>query len=60
MDILPLPTGTRDLLLAFLAAVYPANSAQTRLGNAPDGAIAWQVQSALDDFSDFSAFTEAA
>lgn len=58
--ILPLPTGTRRLLLDFLAAVYPAHSAQTRLGNQPDAAIAWQAQSALDDFADHAAFVVAA
>lgn len=58
--ILPLPTGARRLLLDFLAAVYPANSAQARLSNQPDGAIAWQVQSALDDHADYSAFVVAA
>lgn len=58
--ILPLPAGTRRLLLDFLAAVYPPNAAQTRLGNQPDAAIAWQVMSALDDFADYSAFVVAA
>jgi hypothetical protein len=58
--ILPLPSGTRRLLLDFLAAVYPAGCAQARLTGQPDAAIAWQVQSALDDFADFSAFVAAA
>jgi hypothetical protein len=51
----PLPPGVRPLLLDILARCYPANAAQTRLGNAPDAAIAWQVQSCLDDYSDADA-----
>ncbi len=53
--IRPLPTGARALLLGFLALVYSPGDAQARLGNAPDAAIAWQVQSALDDFADYAA-----
>jgi hypothetical protein len=55
MDILPLPAGMRDLLLQILALGYPAGYAQTRLSNAPDAAIAWQVQSCLDDYADHAA-----
>jgi hypothetical protein len=52
---LPLPAGTRRMLLDFLAACYEPTDAQARLANAPDAAIAWQAQSALDDFADFQA-----
>lgn len=50
----PLPTGARELLLRFLDLAYQdwPGCAQTNLHNAPDAAIAWQVQSALDDFAD--------
>lgn len=56
-----LPNGARELLLRFLDLAYQEwpHCAQTNLHNAPDGAIAWQVQSALDDFADFSSFKEA-
>lgn len=54
----PLPANTRELLLAFLAAVYPPDCAQARLSNAPDGEIAWQCQSALDDFADYTALED--
>lgn len=60
MQTQALPAGARDHLLAFLAAVYPANTPQTRLSNAPDAAIAWQCQSALDDFADHAALEEMA
>lgn len=53
--IAPLPAGMRSALLHVLAIAYPKNAAQRRLGNAPDAAIAWTVQSALDDFADFTA-----
>jgi hypothetical protein len=49
---IPLPHGMRALLLDVLDLAYPNGAAQRRLGNAPDSAIAFQVQSALDDFSD--------
>jgi hypothetical protein len=52
---LPLPKGMRPLLLDILAIGYPGDYAQARLSNAPDAAIAWQVQSMLDDYADFSA-----
>jgi hypothetical protein len=52
---LPLPIGMRTLLLAVLTAGYPSGAAQTRLSNASDGAIAWQCQSMLDDYSDHGA-----
>jgi hypothetical protein len=52
---LPLPIGMRALLLAILTAGYPSGAAQTRLSNAPDGAIAWQCQSMLDDYADHDA-----
>jgi hypothetical protein len=48
----PLPAGMRDLLLGVLAIAYPDGAAQRRLSNAEDSAVAWQVQSALDDYSD--------
>jgi hypothetical protein len=53
--MLPLPSGMRSHLLAILAIRYPANFPQTRLGNAPNAAIAWQVQSMLDDYADAGA-----
>jgi hypothetical protein len=53
--ISPLPAGMRAHLLAILDLGYPAGFPQTRLSNAPDGAIAWQVQSMLDDYSDYAA-----
>ena len=59
----PLPAGMRKLLLDVLALAYPAGAPQTRLSNAPDGAIAWQCQSMLDDFADHTVlqtFREAA
>ena len=52
---LTLPTGMRALLLAILSAGYPEGAAQTQLANAPDEAIAWQVQSMLDDYADADA-----
>jgi hypothetical protein len=55
-EISPLPAGMRDLLLAILALAYPAGYAQTRLHNQHDAAIAWQVQSCLDEYADYSAF----
>ena len=51
----PLPPGMRARLLEILAIGYACNCSQTRLGNAPDAAIAWQVQSMLDDFADYEA-----
>jgi hypothetical protein len=48
----PLPHGMRDLLLNLLTLAYPKGAPQTRLSDAPDGTIAWQVQSMLDDFAD--------
>jgi hypothetical protein len=53
--ILPLPAGMRAHLLAALALGYPAAAAQARLSNAPDAAIAWQVQSMLGDYADYAA-----
>ena len=53
--IRPLPPGMRARLLEILAIGYACNCSQTRLGNAPDSAIAWQVQSMLDDYSDYGA-----
>jgi hypothetical protein len=53
--IAPLPAGMRPLLLALLSLGYDAGDAQARLGNAPDSAIAWQVQSMLDDYADYAA-----
>ncbi len=47
-----MPAGMRAHLLAILALGYQPGAAQTRLGNAPDAAIAWQVQSMLDDYAD--------
>lgn len=52
--LLPLPAGMRGLLLDVLAVGYPVGAAQTRMGNASDSAIAWQVQSMLDDHADFN------
>jgi len=49
---LPLPAGMRGLLLSILDLAYPNGAAQRRLSNAPDSAIAFQVQSTLDDYSD--------
>lgn len=46
-----LPNGMREVLLQVLAIGYPPNTPQTRLSNAPDSIIAWQVQSMLDDFA---------
>ncbi len=43
--------GMRPLLLELLRLAYPAHAAQARMSNAPDGAVAWQVQSMLDDFA---------
>lgn len=54
--------GMRPLLLELLRLAYPAGAAQTRLSNATDGAVAWQVQSCLDDFASYDdrrAFTIA-
>jgi hypothetical protein len=51
---LPLPFGMRAPLLQLLSLGYPAGAAQTRLDNAPDAAIAWQVQSMLDDYADYA------
>ena len=45
-----MPTGLRAALLVALALAYPADAAQAHMDNAPDRAIAWQVQSMLDDF----------
>ncbi len=59
-DILPLPAGARELLLQLLDIGYRAGMPQTRLRNAPDAAIAWQVQSMLDDYADHAAVEEAA
>jgi hypothetical protein len=56
IDRSPLPTGMRDRLLAILELGYPANAPQARLGNAPDAAIAWQVQSMLDEYADPDGF----
>lgn len=44
-----MPTGLRNVLLAALALAYPADAAQAHMDNSPDAAIAWQVQSMLDD-----------
>ena len=52
---LPLPKGGRELLLSFLSLAYPPQFAQARLHGAPDAAIAWQVQSCLDEFADYRA-----
>jgi hypothetical protein len=54
----PLPSGARPLLLALLDLAYPGGSPQRQLQDAPDGAIAWQVQSLLDDFSDHQQMPE--
>lgn len=59
-DVLPLPAPMRRLLLDLLSLGYPAGAAQANLGTAPDGAVAWQVQSMLDDYADHSAFAHEA
>jgi hypothetical protein len=55
---LPLPHGMRALLLDVLALAYPAGAAQARLHNAPDAAVAWQVQSMLDDHASHETLSE--
>jgi hypothetical protein len=56
IDRSPLPTGMRAHLLAILDLGYPSDAQQTRLGTAPDAAIAWMAQSMLDDYADYAAF----
>ncbi len=55
-ETLPLPAAMRRLLLELLSHGYPADAAQANLRDAADGAIAWQVQSMLDDYADVRAF----
>ena len=50
----PLPAKMRSLLLQVLDLGYRPGSPQTLLSNAPDGAIAWQVQSMLDEYADYA------
>jgi hypothetical protein len=49
----PLPPAAREALLAFLAAVYPAEAAQAQMRDASDSSVAWQCQSALDDYAEY-------
>ena len=55
----PMPPRLRWLLLEALDAAYPEGAPQRQLRDAPDAAVAWQVQSCLDDYADFGAVVEA-
>jgi len=57
--MLPLSPAMRRLLLDLLRLGYAPDDAQANLAHAPDAAVAWQVQSMLDDYADFSAFLVA-
>lgn len=48
----------RAALLRVLDLGYPEGSAQRTLDGEPDGAIAWQVQSLLDDYADYTQMPE--
>lgn len=51
----PMSPDLRAALLRVLdLGGYPEGSAQRQLHDQPDGAIAWQVQSLLDDWSDYT------
>jgi hypothetical protein len=52
--ISPLPPKMRSLLLQVLDLGYLAGAPQTLLSNAPDGAVAWQVQSMLDGYAEYA------
>lgn len=54
--MLPLSPAMRRLLLELLSLGYAPDDAQANLAGAPDAAIAWQVQSMLDDYADYAAF----
>jgi hypothetical protein len=53
--MLPLSPAMRRLLLELLSLGYAPGDAQANLAAAPDAAVAWQVQSMLDDFADYQA-----
>lgn len=53
--MLPLSPAMRRLLLDLLSLGYEPDDAQANLRHAPDAAIAWQVQSMLDDYADYAA-----
>ncbi len=57
--MLPLSPAMRRLLLELLRLGYAPDDAQANLGDAPDAAVAWQVQSMLDDYADYAALRHA-
>lgn len=57
--MLPLSPAMRRLLLELLSLGYEPEDKQANLHDAPDAAIAWQVQSMLDDYADYQALLVA-